>query len=712
MSNFSQLHSLVQHHVVNSLGWQSLRPFQDAVIPLVLSGQHMVILAPTAGGKTEAAFFPAVFRLLTERWQGLSILYICPLKALLNNLHLRLSHYSRLLGLNCGVWHGDISQSERNRILKNPPEILLTTPESLEVMLLSSRVDHRWLFANLQMAIVDEIHSFAGDDRGWHLLCVLSRITRFAGRELQRIGLSATVGNPDDLRSWLTTGCTGHSAVYAPSGTTGPQADVQVDYVGNLNNAATVISRLHRGQKRLAFVDSRSRVEELGTALRQCNIHTWVTHSSLSQEQRQEAERAFAGGHNCVIVATSVLELGIDVGDLDRVIQVDSPSTVASFLQRMGRSGRRAGTNRNCFFLTTELWQLLQATAVVDLWQAGFVEPVLPPPAPLHILAQQLMALAVQQRGVNRQMVLQWLDRVPAFSAVTTQQLQQLIDWMVSRELMWDDNGVLWFGKQGEKVYGRQNYMELFTVFLVPPVFEVMHGRHHIGSVDEITFLTKQQGISVLLLGGKPWEVKQIEWSRRLVYVEPVEQTGVARWMGSARPISRSLAVAVRALLTSTEERNFWSQRAILQIRNLRSVSEWLPADSTCLVPAGGAGFRWYTFAGTKANLALSAGLQRLLKVPVRSGSISLTIDGSSDPGSIQQAVEHLRQQQASLLLPEINDSAVSGLKFSDCLSPELAREMLQLRYADPDAVQACLSEPLVVASTYVQDRLAELLRL
>ena len=137
MSNFDQLHPALQHHIVNSLGWRALRPFQDAVIPSILAGEHLVILAPTAGGKTEAAFFPAMSRMLTEGWSGLSILYICPIKALLNNLDVRLERYCSLLGRRSTLWHGDVKQAARRRILREPPDCLLTTPESLEVMLVS-----------------------------------------------------------------------------------------------------------------------------------------------------------------------------------------------------------------------------------------------------------------------------------------------------------------------------------------------------------------------------------------------------------------------------------------------------------------------------------------------------------------------------------------------------------------------------------------------
>src|SRR5205823_6561475 len=156
------------------------------------------------------------------------------------------------------------------------------------------------------------------------------------------------------------------------------------------------------GERRLVFVDSRARAEQLGAKLRQLDVTTFVTHSSLSQEQRQQAEQAFAARENCVIVATSVLELGMDVGDLDRVIQIDAPPTVSSFLQRMGRTGRRQGSTRNCLLLATSDDSLVRAAGLIDLWAEGSIEAIVPPPLPYHILAQQMMALALQEQGIGR----------------------------------------------------------------------------------------------------------------------------------------------------------------------------------------------------------------------------------------------------------------------------------------------------------------------
>jgi ATP-dependent Lhr-like helicase len=173
------------------------------------------------------------------------------------------------------------------------------------------------MFGNLKMIIVDEVHAFAGDDRGWHLLSVLERVSKLAGQEIQRIGLSATVGNPEVLLTWIAGNCDGKKSVAYPPPSEAAPADVQIDYVGSLGNAATVISRLHRGEKRLVFLDSRAGTEELGLMLKSYGVNAFVTHSSLSQEERHRTEKAFAQESDCVIVATSVLELGTQLTSFD-----------------------------------------------------------------------------------------------------------------------------------------------------------------------------------------------------------------------------------------------------------------------------------------------------------------------------------------------------------------------------------------------------------
>lgn len=684
MTNFDQLHPALQHHIVNSLGWRELRPFQDAVVPSILAGQHLIVLAPTAGGKTEAAFFPVVSRMLAEGWSGLSVLYLCPIKALLNNLDVRLERYCTLLGRRSSLWHGDVTTGSRRKILRDPPDVLLTTPESVEVMLVSPNVDARDLFAGLQVVIVDEIHAFAGDDRGWHLLSVLERAARLAGRELQRIGLSATVGNPETLVDWLAGSCSQRERhVFLPPKAAAVPADVKLDFVGSLENAAVVISRLHRGEKRLVFMDTRAKAEQLGSELRQLGVTAFVSHSSLSQEQRHQAEDAFANRDDCVIVATSVLELGIDVGDLDRVIQIDSPPTVSSFLQRMGRTGRRSDTTRNCLFLATRDETLLQAAGIIDLWESGFVEPTEPPVEPYHVLAQQLMALVLQEGGVGRRTWFEWVGKVSAFSRMPVEQVESVVQWMLDHEMLWDEQGILGIGRAGEDEYGRRHFMELLSVFLSPPLFRVLHGRKEIGFVDELTFLGKKGGPRVLLLGGRSWHVTHIDWSRKVAYVEATEDGGRSRWKGEGRGLSFRLCQAIKSVLTSDDVRPWWSTRAREQMAQIREDFGWLsPEGSTVLVNADGEA-TWWTFAGIGANASLAFALSQATQSQVSHESFGLTFEAHLRTNEIEQAICGLQQRNVEELLPAVDERALQSLKFSDCLPQELAIQILQKRLHD-----------------------------
>lgn len=697
MKGFDHLHPALQYHIVNSLGWRELRPFQDLVIPKVVAGDHLIILAPTAGGKTESAFFPALSRMLTENWTGLSVLYVCPIKALLNNLDDRLSRYCNLLGRRSALWHGDVGTSARRKILRDPPDCLLTTPESLEVMLVSRSVDDQRMFGDLKMIIVDEVHAFAGDDRGWHLLSVLERVSKLAGQEIQRIGLSATVGNPEVLLTWIAGNCDGKKSVAYPPPSEAAPADVQIDYVGSLENAATVISRLHRGEKRLVFLDSRAGTEELGLMLKSYGVNAFVTHSSLSQEERHRTEKAFAQESDCVIVATSVLELGIDVGDLDRVIQIDAPLTVASFLQRMGRTGRRAGTVRTCLMLATKPERLLQAAALTELWESGFVEPIVPPPEPYHILSHQLMALALQESGIGRLDWFKWIEGVYGFSQLPKESIDELVRWMIETEILSDDSGLLWLGTKGEQTFGRQNFMELFSVFMTPPIFRVLHGRQEIGQVDESALLAKQDGPRVLSLGGNAWKVNYIDWQRKIAFVEPTDVLGRTRWPGSGLGLSYKICKSMQSILCRSDQSDRWSKRCKAEIDRLRDDFSWLQADSTSLLLESGDRWSWWTFAGAKANATLAYYLAQDLKSTVSSDGFSLKFSEGVTSDQIQAAQQVLMQASPADLRPVAHEKAIRGLKFSECLSPRLADEVTSMRLRDDAAVASVLQEPVRV---------------
>lgn len=692
MSGFERLHPAIQHHIVNSLGWRSLRPLQEQAIGPLLAGEHALLLAPTAGGKTEAAVFPLFSRMLGEDWRGLSLLYVCPIKALLNNLEQRLGAYGALVGRRVACWHGDTPESVRRRIRSEPPDILLTTPESIEVLLVSRRSDPAALFAGVQALVVDELHAFAGDDRGWHLLAVLERVQRLAGREIQRVGLSATIGNPTELLDWLAGRGDRNRRVIQPEAEPAPSTEIGLDYVGSLDNAALVISRLHRGEKRLVFVDSRAGCEQLAASLRAHGVDTFVSHSSLSIDERRRAEEAFAEGRDCVIVATSTLELGIDVGDLDRVIQIDAPTTVASFLQRLGRTGRRAGASRNCLFLATSQETLLQAAGLLSLWSDGYVEPVAPPPEPFHVLAQQLMALALQTGGFERAAWKQWIGRVPAFAAMGEDIPEELLDHMLATGIFFEDGGLLWFGEQGERAFGRKNFLEVLSVITSDPLFTVLHGRNQLGMVHPSSFAVPKSRLPILLLGGRSWLVTHVEWNDRIAYVEPTQDAGRSRWIGEGRALSFELCRAMRHVLATRSCPGRLSSRATRELEVIYGQYAWVDETGTVIVVDANDKSRWWTFAGLRANLSLAGAIGELCAEHNRPNNLSIALSRAVTPELLTP-----RLATASLQLDCLNlaalEKVVDGLKFSSTVPRTLANRLATARTVDQAAVAKCVGE-------------------
>jgi ATP-dependent Lhr-like helicase len=704
-----RLHPVIVHHLVNSLGWTSLRPLQDQAVAPVLDGSDALLLAPTAGGKTEAALFPVLTAMEQQHWDGLSVIYLCPLKALLNNLLHRLETYSAWVGRRVALWHGDTPASRRKSTLADLPDLLLTTPESLESMLVSTGVDHQRLFAGVRAVIVDEAHAFGAGDRGWHLIAVLERLSRIAGRPLQRIGLSATVGNPEQLLTWLQGSAAGQRTgiVVAPQGETegttasrdrsgeskaattalpAADADIQLDYVGSLENAAKVIAALYRGEKRLVFCDSKRLVEQLGAQLRELGVTTHLIHASLSLDERRRAELAFAEGRDCVIVSTSALELGLDVGDLDRVIQINAPLTVAAFLQRLGRSGRRPGTRRNCLFLALREDDLLLAAGLLLAWSRGFVEPVTAPPAPRHITAQQLLALCLQEGRVGEQTWQEWLP-LPAL----TDDAAQITAYLVERGYLDTDGGMLFIGPEAERRFGHRHFMSLMAVFTAPPEFTVLHGRDEIGRVDPSLLADRVDGPRLLLLGGRSWRVTWTDWKRRRCFVEQAESGGRARWLSDGvGGLSFEIARSMRDVLLGAEVPVSLTRRASGVLAGLRSDAIGRVHGGGLLISRGEDDLRWWTWAGYRVNATLKATLGAVADETQRVDDLSIRLRTDLRPSTWRDVVEAVQDR---LCLPEVDEKALAGLKFSDALPRHLAVVTLEARLADISNARTVLGE-------------------
>ncbi|GAA0905318.1 DEAD/DEAH box helicase [Virgisporangium aurantiacum] len=689
----ADLDPVLLHHIVNSLGWPDLRPLQaDAVAP-VLAGDDALVLAPTAGGKTEAAVFPLLTRMAAQRWTATSVLYVCPLKALLNNLLPRLETYAGWLGRRTAVWHGDVPASRRRAILFERPDILLTTPESLESMLVSTTVDHRTFFAGLQAVVVDEVHAFAGDDRGWHLLAVLERLTHLVGRPIQRVGLSATVGNPTDLLGWLQGSSAGTrtATIVAPDtpASRPVDAEVELDFVGSLANAATVIASLHAGEKRLVFCESRQVVEHLGQLLRAEGVTTFLSHASLSTDERRRAEQAFTEARDCVIVSTSTLELGIDVGDLDRVIQIDAPATVASFLQRLGRTGRRPGTTRNCLFLTLSGEALAEAAALLLLWRRGWVEPITAPPEPRHIVAQQILALALQEHRVGDQVVAGWWNGLRPFGT------DVLLRHLVDEGFLDSDQGMMFIGPEAERRFGRRHFMDMTAVFTGAPEFTVLTGRAELGRVDPGLLTDEVRGDRLLLLAGRSWRVTYIDWRRRRCFVEPADSGGRARWTAPAGAIvgtSHELTRAVREVLLGADPPVQMTRRAASRLATERDeLSSTVHPGGTVILRDGGEDLRWWTWAGYRANATLAATLTEVIDPVQRYDDRQIRLRDNLTPSEWRQLTADATQR---LCLPQPDNKALEGLKFNAALPERLAIATLAARLSDLDGAATILKEP------------------
>ncbi|MGW4770700.1 DEAD/DEAH box helicase [Nocardia sp. NPDC004278] len=699
-----RLDPVVVHHIVNTLGWPDLRPLQKAAIAPLLDGEDAVLLAPTAGGKTEAACFPLLSAMTRYEWTGVSVLYLCPLKALLNNLVNRVDAYAQWLGRRAALWHGDTTEAQRNRIRREPPNVLLTTPESLEAMLIGVKTDHADLLGGIRAVVVDEVHAFAGDDRGWHLLAVLERLQRVTGYPIQRVGLSATVGNPQDLLTWLQGSGAGSrpGRVVAPDLTTSPPSrgaaaatppgEVELDYVGSLENAAKVIAALHRGEKRLVFCDSRRQVEQLGAALREREVTVFLSHASLSTDERARAEQAFAEARDCVIVSTSTLELGIDVGDLDRVIQIDSPTTVASFLQRIGRTGRRSGSIRNCLFLTTSVDALVQAAGLLLLWGRGWVEPVTAPPQPRHLVAQQLLAVTLQQRTLGDRLWQQEWNGLAPFDSSAAPILRYLVD----AGYLNDDGGLLHIGPEAEKRFGRRHFLELTAAFTAPPQFTVLAGRQEIGHADSSVLTDDKPGPRLLLLAGRSWRVTYIDWNRKRVFVESTDSGGIAKWSSiGLRGLSFELARAMRDVLLDADPPVSLTKRATAQLAELRQGRKGeVGTSSTTVITCVNEQVRWWTWAGYRANATLAATLAEAAEPGQRPTDFSIRLR-SDLTRDIWRAAHAAASNRPNLILPVVDKRAVKGLKFSDVLPESLSTATVSARLADLDGASTVLAEPV-----------------
>jgi len=576
--------------------WQQLTAVQQAAIPAILGQQSTLVLGPTAGGKTEAAMLPLIDRWQLEGWREdqPSILCLSPRKALLDDQLDRWQRGTALVRASAFAWHGDVASDEKRAFRADPADVLLTTPESLE-QLLSDPQDRRRLIG-LRAVVIDEAHAFVGNPRGAQVASLLERLEAIAHQDIQRIALSATVPDRDAVVAWLR-GRSLREAGAVDGGRATIGEVVTIRSHEDLDQAVSTITAEQQGRRCLVFAGSRRRVEEL--ALR---LGVPAHHSSVSGKRRADALGALRSGAIDLLVTSSSLEMGIDVGDLDLVVHDGPPPGPSSYLQRLGRAGRRTG-HRAITFLVGSPDDLLLVLANLLRARREDLDPVDPTRGARLVLGQQAVLLTMQQSISSRAELYETLRFSPVFAGLQSE-IEATIDHLVRSRYLATQGGVVALGAEGQRRYGGR-VRELLATFT---------GASSVGVVDELGREVAEIDWSLveavdaparrtgLVLGGTSWKVLAVHASPKKVVVAP-GGAGTARgWRGATMPVSRATWEAAREVLGSTDVPSDSDARADAWLDSLRRA--WKSRlDSPLGVDAEGVVA--HTFAGDDVHQAV-----------------------------------------------------------------------------------------------------------
>ncbi len=685
MTAFARFPARLQEAIVSRLGWTSLHPVQELAGEAILDGKNAVVLAPTAGGKTEASMFPALASLVEHEPDGVGVIYIAPIKALLNNQEERIGHYAEMVGLKRFVWHGDVSDAAKRRFVKEPAEILMTTPESLEVMLVSPRSPVPRLFKDLRLVVIDEVHALAGTDRGAHLMSVIERLAPSSKNDIQRVGLSATVGNPDQILAWLKGSSKREGVVVAPPNTPAKR-ELFIGLHESVAGLAIEAAARASGKKSLFFCQSRSLTETVADRMRGRSIDVFVHHSSVSLEERRAAEERFAHGTNACIVCTSTLELGIDVGDLDLVFQANAPSSVSSFMPRMGRTGRRAGTTATTPFLCEDPAAVLQAVALIELAREGWIERVNDQQRCWPVLVHQILALTLQFGAVSAERCWEQLSKVPDFRSITRAEFDLAIAHMTKEEFLFEAGGLLSMGAKAEKAFGEKNFLDLYAVFSSPVLYRVQtQAGRNLGSLEQDFVDRLVEQMSSFLLGGRAWTVERVAHDDRVVVVREAPGGAKPSWGGFIpQHLGFDLCQRMKRVLTDSTRYPYVDEPGSKHIEEKRGDLGELLRRPGHAVQIDGSVARWWTFAGGRVNHTLKYGFEVAEGWKVLPDNFQLRIEGD---GITHESVRRALGKMATAAFwdaPDTRRAVLARLpgyrlsKFQDCLPEKFALEVIE----------------------------------
>lgn len=713
-SGFLQLDPGIQRFLWAE-GWEELRDVQELAIPLILPGnQDVIVAASTAAGKTEAAFLPALTYLMKQDPPGL-IVYVSPLKALINDQFGRLDRLCEDLEIAVWPWHGDISSSSKARFMRQPSGVLLITPESLEAMLCNRGTAVAGLFGRTCFFIIDELHAFIGSERGKQLQSLLHRIETALGRRVPRIGLSATLGDMSLAAQFLRPD--GQVAIVdAPSGGMSWKILVKgfeekVPAAGSKAQdpeqeraplaIATHLFKVLRGSNNLVFPNSRREVERythlLNQACEEAKLPNefWPHHGSLSKEIRYETEAALKQKERpATAICTSTLELGIDIGAVKSVAQIGTPPSVASLRQRLGRSGRRKGEPAilRGYAIEDELDEradlqarlrldTVQATAAISLALENWFEPPAAHGAHLSTLIQQLLSAIAQYGGLQAGQAYALLCRPGApFEGVSKEAFAELLRHLGQSEILTQDgSGLLLHGRLGDKFV---NHYTFYAAFSTDEEFRIIAGGKTLGTLPVSQMLSAGQRI---LFGGRTWLVEEIDTPHKTIHVCATKGGAPPLFSGGGGRVHTKVRERMREIYRSDSHLGYLDETAQRFVDEGRMAYGELALDQRLLIDQGGH-VLLMTWLGDAANEAIAC-LVMSRGIRAYSGRLGVEITkGGKSMEDIEDALADIASEPAptlDVLLAQAENLVRE--KWDYLLSPNLLRITYASSHLDID---------------------------
>lgn len=620
---------------IYSHGWESLRQVQmEATKTILDTDHHLLLTSSTASGKTEAAFFPILTRILEQPSEGISVLYVAPLKSLINDQFARMGELLRESGVPVTHWHGDVSQAQKRRLLESPQGILQITPESLEAMLINRSNDLCRIFAGLQFVVLDEIHVLTGTDRGNQILCQLLRLERLIGCSPRRIGLSATVGDPSRAAAWLSAGTKRPTDVpLFPEERIRWRLGLEHFFIQNLQfdqteNAVTGAMKERammdagyefvydcvRQKKTIVFSNSREETEYVCATLRQIAAKRQdpdvflIHHGNLSASLREEAEQRMKNDDAHVVTcATVTMELGIDIGRLERIVQMEAPHSVSGFLQRLGRSGRRGQPPEMMMAFREDEplpnaplpqlipWDLLRAIAIIQLYmEERFVEPPIQKREPLSLLFHQTLSFLASRGELSAAALAEQILSLPPFGEISKECYRSLLVSMLNGDFleMTEEKGLI-VGMAGERLL---NSFKFYAVFQDSEDFTVRCESEEIGTITTPPPLGDR-----FALAGRVWEVLELDTQRRLVYVKGVEGKMEVSWPGEFGEIHTRILQRMRQVLSEDTVYPYLMPNAVRRLDMARRLAANTGITRRSLIHLGGYSWCLLPWLGTRS---------------------------------------------------------------------------------------------------------------